>query len=634
MTSIIEITAQTHFPIKLTATNFPVWRKQVMATLIGLAYSLWLRQDQLLLGALLGSCSATIQPLVSSAETSHQFFKRLTDSYASISRSRIISLKSRLANNPKGTRPVAEFLHEMKSIADDLALAQSPVQEEDLIVHILGQLGDDYAHIAATLKVRDTTITFPDLFDKLVDHERTLKANQSPPDIISVHNTHKGQPRYNSNSRPPSDNRYNSNRYNTSGPKQNRFQGSSPTNNFQARGTRNTSYCQYCNIPGHDTKECRKLARFLKENNITISTQTPSVNTSSARSTPPWMFDSGASHHVASNPASFHTLSEYRGPDEIVLGNGSSHGGVSNAGTYKCYDPLTTKLYHSRHVEFIEHAFPSVPTDPATDTHPTITDFIPSPTSFSSPDAPTSHRPFHAPPATITTGPPPQNPIDASSSTSAEDVAARASPVSPTPSNPPSSPPPNLRSSPFPPPRQRKQNPKYYNPNLINTTTLHPLPPTLEPSTHHQALKDPKWRKAMDLEFNALLQNQTWELVPPSSQTPIGCKWVFRVKRNPDGSIEKYKARLVAKGFLQQYGKDYFDTFSPVTKPVTIRTILSLALSKNCRYVNLTSTMHFSKALSMCNVSNFQKNLNFLNLNKQPLLIKSHVILFKNHSIN
>ncbi|KAJ0886875.1 putative RNA-directed DNA polymerase [Helianthus annuus] len=85
----------------------------------------------------------------------------------------------------------------------------------------------------------------------------------------------------------------------------------------------------------------------------------------------------------------------------------------------------------------------------------------------------------------------------------------------------------------------------------------------------------------MDSEFNALIHNQTWELVPANSHTPIGCKWVFRIKRNPDGSIAKYKARLVAKGFLQQHGKDFFDTFSPITKPITIRTILSIAISKN-----------------------------------------------------
>ncbi|KAJ0595371.1 putative RNA-directed DNA polymerase [Helianthus annuus] len=128
--------------------------------------------------------------------------------------------------------------------------------------------------------------------------------------------------------------------------------------------------------------------------------------------------------------------------------------------------------------------------------------------------------------------------------------------------------------------RQSKPNPKYYNPNFINSTTLHPLPISLETSTHTQAMKDPEWRHAMDLEYNALIQNHTWELVPRTTQHPIGCKWVFRIKRKPDGTIDKYKARLVAKGFHQQYGKDYHDTFSPVTKPVTIRTVLSIALSK------------------------------------------------------
>ncbi|CAH9080265.1 unnamed protein product [Cuscuta europaea] len=85
----------------------------------------------------------------------------------------------------------------------------------------------------------------------------------------------------------------------------------------------------------------------------------------------------------------------------------------------------------------------------------------------------------------------------------------------------------------------------------------------------------------MQEEFDALKRNNTWELVPRNAQHPISCKWLFRIKRNPDGSIARYKARLVARGFLQQPGKDYFETFSPVTKPATVCIILSLALANN-----------------------------------------------------
>ena len=82
-------------------------------------------------------------------------------------------------------------------------------------------------------------------------------------------------------------------------------------------------------------------------------------------------------------------------------------------------------------------------------------------------------------------------------------------------------------------------------------------------------------------EYEALERNGTWSLVPlPLGRQPIGCKWVFGVKQNLDGSLHKHKARLVAKGFHQQIGFDYSGTFSPGVKPTTIRVILTLTLSR------------------------------------------------------
>jgi hypothetical protein len=107
-------------------------------------------------------------------------------------------------------------------------------------------------------------------------------------------------------------------------------------------------------------------------------------------------------------------------------------------------------------------------------------------------------------------------------------------------------------------------------------------PLSLVPRTYRAALADPNWRAAMEAEYSALLSNHTWDLLPrPPGSNVVTGKWVFKHKFKADGSLERYKARWVLRGFTQRPGMDYSETFSPIVKPATVRTVLSLALSRS-----------------------------------------------------
>lgn len=102
-----------------------------------------------------------------------------------------------------------------------------------------------------------------------------------------------------------------------------------------------------------------------------------------------------------------------------------------------------------------------------------------------------------------------------------------------------------------------------------------------DPDTYTEAMRSPQaseWQAAMQIEYDSLISSGTWRLVQlPLGRKAVKCKWIYRVKTNPDGSVSKYKARLVAQGCTQTKGVDYDQTFSPVVKYDAIRAVLSIA---------------------------------------------------------
>ncbi|KAJ0677720.1 putative RNA-directed DNA polymerase [Helianthus annuus] len=103
-----------------------------------------------------------------------------------------------------------------------------------------------------------------------------------------------------------------------------------------------------------------------------------------------------------------------------------------------------------------------------------------------------------------------------------------------------------------------------------------------EPESYVEAMVDPNWKKAMDLELDSINKNKTWTLVDlPKDHKAIGLKWVFKLKKDAAGKVIKHKARVVAKGYVQQKGIDFDDAFAPVARLETIQLLLALAAKGN-----------------------------------------------------
>ncbi|GAQ92153.1 hypothetical protein KFL_009340020 [Klebsormidium nitens] len=141
-------------------------------------------------------------------------------------------------------------------------------------------------------------------------------------------------------------------------------------------------------------------------------------------------------------------------------------------------------------------------------------------------------------------------------------------------------------AEPEPVPEKRERRPsKWYSSKEWVTANVAKETEPVEPQTLEEALGSPEaelWRKALEEEFTSLQENGTWELSePPPDVKPIPCKWAFKLKKDENGNIARFKARLVIKGFKQRKGVDYDEVFAPVSRHVTLRSLLAVAAAQN-----------------------------------------------------
>lgn len=204
--SFVAFNVSAQAPLKLTSANYTAWSFQFRTLLtrydlFGFVdgshrcppvttegsttpnpnHARWIRQDQLILSAIIGYLTPTLIPLIATAKTSGDAWSILANTYGRPSRGRIMAIKNKLHNPIKGTRSITDFMMEIKGLIDELALLGVATDVEDLTLKILRGLDDSYKELAHAIQARDSAISFDELHEKLLTMEAQLHALPSPP---------------------------------------------------------------------------------------------------------------------------------------------------------------------------------------------------------------------------------------------------------------------------------------------------------------------------------------------------------------------------------------------------------------------------------------------------------------------
>ncbi|KAK1692531.1 hypothetical protein QYE76_009228 [Lolium multiflorum] len=526
----ITATLSAAISIKLDQENYLAWKAQALPALYGndlFGY---------VLSGLLSSLTPSVLGHVQLLTMSAQVWEALDQTFASRSKARIVQLRTALVKPKKRDTSMSAYFQHTKKIADTMATIGNTLGDDEIISYILTGLGEDHENFTTSMSViaANEDFTLGDLYGHLTAYEartggRGSGGHHDAPFPHSANNAARG--------------------------------GSHGGFGFQRGGgamavgamAATTVVATTAATMGEPTAVAvvttTGVTGTCKAEGVAEEANQPARSVASMATTP-CAATRGATDHMTNDIERLHVHDNYKGNEQIQVANGSHHEGNSasrfgrsisacrSAAAYVACTPARRsaargrpwrssgrawqwasrrRLVSASHTVCTAH-------DPAQDAHGQAS----SPSSVQMADSP----------ATST------------------DTASPALPA------------------------RRTVKPVRLFDGIIRYDSKKRTF-AAEPTSHVDALSVPAWKTAMDAEFSALKINNTWRLVdPPPGRHIVGCKWVFKLKHKPDGTVDRHKPRLVAKGFTQCQGIDYTDTFSPVVKPTTVRLILSIVVSR------------------------------------------------------
>jgi hypothetical protein len=292
-------------------------------------------------------------PLIATTKTSHEAWKKLSILYASKSRTRAMQLKEELTLIQGGNRSISEYLHTIKSLADEIALIDHPISDDDLTPYVLHGLGPEFREIAAPIRAQEKSLVFEELHDMLVGHESYLRRMEAAAqqlmaaanftshrfankdNAFSASQQTRGSNRGNGSFRQPGQHR----------PSNGSFRDRQRNNNL-GRPITNRHFqpkCQYCDQLGHTAKICPKLQSFAMIANCAGSLDAQDNK---------WLIDSTASHNITGDLQNLSIHSKYDGTDEVLLGDGTGLA-VTYIGSLAL--PTPNKTFHLHDTLCVSH---------------------------------------------------------------------------------------------------------------------------------------------------------------------------------------------------------------------------------------------------------------------------------------